>query len=105
VAVLFRLGKENAALGPVFDRLPSEAGESRTLDAGFDPSSLLPADRRYFRFMGSLTTPPCSEEVLWNVLSTPVELSAPQLAAFRKRFEMNARPVQPLNGRKVILGP
>ena len=68
-------------------------------------AGLLPADRRYFRFMGSLTTPPCSEDVLWNVLATPVELSAQQLAAFRTLFEMNARPVQPLNGRKVILGP
>ena len=55
--------------------------------------------------MGSLTTPPCSEEVRWQVLKTPVEASAAQLAAFKKRYAMNARPVQPLNGRKVVLSP
>ncbi len=53
--------------------------------------------------MGSLTTPPCSEDVRWQVLKTPVTLSAAQLAAFRKLYKMNARPVQPLNGRKVQL--
>jgi carbonic anhydrase len=51
--------------------------------------------------MGSLTTPPCSEEVRWHVLKTPVEVSKDQLKAFTKLYKMNARPVQPLNGRKV----
>jgi len=102
VAVLFKLGKENAALKPVFAQLPAKEGETRKIDAGFDAAQLLPATRGYYAFTGSLTTPPCSEEVRWQVMKTPVELSPAQLASFRKLYPMNARPVQPLNGRKVL---
>jgi carbonic anhydrase len=102
VAVLFKAGKENAALKPVFDHLPAKEGETRKLDVAVDAADLLPANRAYYAFTGSLTTPPCSEEVRWQVLKTPVELSSSQLAAFRKLYRMNARPVQPLNGRKVL---
>ena len=51
-----------------------------------------------------MTTPPCSEEVQWHVLKDPVEMSKAQLAAFKKLYPMNARPVQPLNGRKIMAG-
>ncbi|MFZ6875727.1 carbonic anhydrase [Undibacterium sp. Di27W] len=99
VAVLFKTGKENAALAPVFSALPAE-GKPNPL-ASFDPAAVLPTDRAYYRFMGSLTTPPCSDGVRWQVLKQPVELSKAQLAAFNKLYKMNARPVQPLNGRVV----
>ncbi len=102
VAVLFKVGKENAALKPVFDKLPPKEGDTLALEA-INLADLLPADPSYYAFMGSLTTPPCSEDVRWQVLKTPVTLSAAQLAAFRKLYKMNARPVQPLNGRKVLL--
>jgi len=102
VAVLFKVGKENAALKPVFTQLPPKEGDKRALDGGFDATTLLPDARGYYAFAGSLTTPPCSEEVRWQVLKTPVELSAAQLKSFRKLFPMNARPVQPLNGRTVL---
>ena len=102
VAVLFKLGKENAALKPVFAQLPGKEGEKRAIDGGFDPAQLLPAARGYYAFSGSLTTPPCSEEVRWQVMKTPVELSSAQLASFRKLYKMNARPVQPLNDRTVL---
>lgn len=103
VAVLFKAGKENAALKPVFDHLPAKEGVALKLDVAINPADLLPANRAYYAFTGSLTTPPCSEEVRWQVLKTPVELSASQLAAFRKLYKMNARPVQPLNDRKVLM--
>lgn len=99
VAVLFKAGRENEALAPVFASLPAE-GEPRQL-ADFNPASVLPANRAYFKFMGSLTTPPCSDGVRWQVLKQPVELSKQQIAAFQKLYKMNARPVQPLNGRVV----
>lgn len=102
VAVLFKVGKENAALKPVFAKLPAKSGASEALES-FNPADLLPADASYYAFMGSLTTPPCSEDVRWQVLKTPVTVSAAQLAAFRKLYPMNARPVQPLHGRKVQL--
>ncbi len=101
VAVLFKQGKENAALKGVFDALPAKEGETRALSGGFNPADILPADRAYYKFMGSLTTPPCSEGVHWQVLKQPVEISKAQIAAFRKLYKMNARPVQPLNGRKI----
>ena len=62
---------------------------------------LLPAAGGYFRYVGSLTTPSCSDGVRWQVLKQPVEVSKAEIAAFRKLYSMNARPVQPLNDRKV----
>jgi len=103
VAVLFKEGKANAALAPVFAAMPAEEGGKAPL-ASLDPAALLPAGHSYFSFMGSLTTPPCSEGVYWQVLTDPVEVSADQLAAFQKLYPMNARPVQPVNGREVRVG-
>ncbi|WP_332875684.1 carbonic anhydrase [Massilia sp. S19_KUP03_FR1] len=99
VAVLFRVGKANLALAPIFASLPRE-GTQRAL-ASFNPADVLPADHAYFKFRGSLTTPPCTDGVRWQVLREPVEISRAQLAAFRKLYRMNARPEQPLNGRVV----
>lgn len=99
VAVLFKEGKQNTALAPVFASLPA-AGTPHEL-AMFDPAAVLPANRAYFKFTGSLTTPPCTDGVRWQVLKHAVELSKEQIAAFRSVYKMNARPVQPLNGRLV----
>ena len=101
VAVLLTQGKANAALNPVFANLPKTEGAKKALDSGLDVAELLPAERGYYKFVGSLTTPPCSEGVRWQVLKTPVQVSAAQIASFRKLYKMNARPVQPLNDRKV----
>ena len=103
VAVLFKQGKDNATLKPVFAKLPAKEGDKVALDGTIDITALLPADHGYYSFPGSLTTPPCSEEVRWQVLKTPVEVSGAQLASFRKLYAMNARPVQPLNARQVVL--
>ncbi|MBB3221878.1 carbonic anhydrase [Pseudoduganella umbonata] len=105
VAVLFRKGRDNAALAPVFAGMPAAAGEKRAAGVEFDPATLLPARRSYYGYTGSLTTPPCSEGVRWHILKQPVEVSPAQLAAFRKLYRMNARPVQPLNGREVVVNP
>lgn len=101
VAVLFKLGKANGALKDFFAHLPVKEGDTYSLDDGFNPTEILPADQKYYAFMGSLTTPPCSEEVHWQVLKAPVELSSKQLAAFKKLYKMNARPIQALHGRRV----
>lgn len=104
VAVLFRRGKANETLQPVLSHLPAKAGEKRALAGPINVGKLLPADHASFQYMGSLTTPPCTEDVRWIVLKTPVDLASSQLAAFRKLFPMNARPTQPLNGREVRAG-
>jgi carbonic anhydrase len=101
VAVLFKEGKANPTLAKVFAVMPSKEGGKVALEGGINPADLLPARQDYYAYMGSLTTPPCSEGVRWQILKQPMELSKEQLAAFRKLYPMNARPVQPLNGRKV----
>ena len=101
VAVLFKEGRHNQALATVLDTLPPEGGK-HTLAGTFDPSSLLPANHGYYAFQGSLTTPPCSESVRWQVLKEPIEVSKKQVEAFRKLYPMNARPTQPLNGRQLL---
>jgi len=102
VAVLFDVGKSNAVLAPVLANMPREEGPESTFEGtSLDPAKLLPPKRGYYEFEGSLTTPPCSEGVRWFVLKQPVTLSQQQLDAFRKLYQRNARPTQPLNGRIV----
>lgn len=67
-----------------------------------DAAALLPGKHGYFTFPGSLTTPPCSENVLWLVLEEPKTLSKQQIAKFAAIYPTNARPVQPLNGCAVL---
>ncbi|WP_149193113.1 carbonic anhydrase [Luteimonas suaedae] len=102
VAVMLKEGRSNEALADLFDALPSAEGEKRMLAKALDPEDLLPEEHGYYAYAGSLTTPPCSEGVRWQVLKQPVELSKGQIAAFRRLFPMNARPVQALNGREVL---
>jgi carbonic anhydrase len=67
-----------------------------------DVDALLPAARTSYRYDGSLTTPPCSEGVKWVVMTTPIQLSKEQVAAFTTIIRDNNRPVQALNGRTVL---
>jgi carbonic anhydrase len=103
IGVLFNEGKENIALKEVFANLPATEGKT-PLKASFNASSMLPSSLAYYNYAGSLTTPGCSEGVQFFILKTPVELSGAQLSAFKKIFPMNARPVMPLNGRKITEG-
>ena len=101
IAVLIQPGKTNAAFAPVFAHLPRE-GEKITVDGlKLDLPALLPADKGYYSFGGSLTTPPCSEGVNWMVLKTPIQLGSEQIKAFRQIFNANARPLQAANGREI----
>ena len=102
VALLFTPGKENPLLTTIWGKLPTEKGKEVRVDGTtVDLAAALPASRGYYQFAGSLTTPPCSENVSWYVLKTPVEMSAAQIAQFHGVYQHNARPVQPLNGRVV----
>jgi len=98
VAVLLAEGGANASLGPVFDSLPQHEGDKKALSAGFNASGLLPGTRSYYKFMGSLTTPPCSEGVHWQVMKQPVEVSAAQIAAFREWERPNGARFADLKG-------
>ncbi len=102
VAVLLNRGKDNAVLKSVFDALPKQADESRTLAKSFDPAKLLPAGKGFYHYEGSLTTPPCTEGVQWFVMKQIGSLSPGQLQAFTTLYPYNARPVQPVNGREIV---
>ena len=82
--------------------MPATAGEVRNPEALFNVDSLLPDDRRTFRYPGSLTTPPCSEGVKWLLMKTSVEVSSTQVQVFKDVVGYNARYVQPLHGREVL---
>ncbi|MCE4555897.1 carbonic anhydrase [Roseateles cellulosilyticus] len=102
VAVLLDKGARHPLIQAVFDNLPkTREQETPVPGIGIDLSALLPENRAYYNFAGSLTTPPCSEGVNWFVLKTPVQVSAEQIGRFGRAYAMNARPVQPLNGRVI----
>jgi carbonic anhydrase len=101
VAVLLDRGSAHAVVQQVWNNLPLEKGEQLDARTPIDLSALLPADRRYYTYMGSLTTPPCSEGVLWMVMKTPVPVSAEQVDIFAHLYPMNARPVQRVAGRLI----
>jgi carbonic anhydrase len=103
VGVMIKEAKENAVLAKLWAQMPQHADDKYTLTAKVNPSSLLPKSRRYYRFDGSLTTPPCSEGVRWLVLKEPISASKEQVEAFAKVVnEHNARPVQPAGARIIV---
>lgn len=104
VGVFIEEGVENAALGALLAAMPTGQGEELATHITTDLEALLPPDRAYFAYAGSLTTPPCSEGVRWNVLRTPMQASAAQIAALREALGSTSRHVQPLNQRTVLLG-
>jgi carbonic anhydrase len=101
IGVLIQPGKTNAAYAPVFDHLPRKGEHITVDDLQLNLGALLPANKAYYQYAGSLTTPPCSEGVNWMVLKEPVRLGAEQIKAFRRIFNANARPIQPGHGRMI----
>lgn len=102
VAVLMDPGPASAFINKVWTYMPLDNQDRVQMPPGaLNVADLLPPDLRYYQFLGSLTTPPCTEGVLWLVLKTPVTLSSEQLRLFSKLFPNNARPTQPLNNRVV----
>jgi carbonic anhydrase len=103
VAVPLKKGAENPLVATLWKNLPKEKEHEKSVEsASINVADLLPAKHGYYAFDGSLTTPPCSEGVRWFVLKSPTTISSGELAAFGKLYPMNARPVQPLNGREVL---
>ncbi len=102
VAVLVEVGARQPVIQAVLNNLPLEKGEEMAVtSSSLDLSQMLPQGRRYFTYMGSLTTPPCSEDVLWVVMKQPVQATADQLDLFSRMYPMNARPVQASMGRTI----
>jgi carbonic anhydrase len=101
VAVLLERGRDQPLIQTIWNNLPLEKGQALTAPGLLDLNQLLPEDRSYFTYMGSLTTPPCSEGVLWMVMRMPVQMSANQISIFSRLYPMNARPIQAGSGRLI----
>lgn len=103
IGVMFTEGKTNPALAKLWDQMPTEEGEPTILKNRVIPSELIPETKSYYRFSGSLTTPPCSEGVRWLLMKTTLTASKEQIEAFKHAVHHdNNRPVQALNGRVII---
>jgi carbonic anhydrase len=100
IGINFAEGSPNSFISALWKVLPRKKGESVTASLPA-LSTLLPQNLAYYTYPGSLTTPPCTEGVQFYILKQPVTISPSQLAAFKKLYPMNARPVQPLNERVI----
>ena len=118
VGLLIKRGHHNFSYDPVWNHLPTVPGETRRVTVNgnlpVDPRMMLSPNGQVtdeaaqpfpptYRYEGSLTTPPCSESVQWIVLTMPIEMSEAQISAFKAIIHDNNRPVQPLNGRKLLV--
>lgn len=103
VGVLLAEGKANPAFSKIVATMPAKEGPAAKADAAINPNALLPAKLSYYRYEGSLTTPPCSEVVDWLLLTTPMQVATSDVAAFAKLYPMNARPAQKDNRRFVLV--
>ncbi len=105
VAILLEHGNENPFIQTLWNNMPLE--KNQPVDpptATIDLNALLPASRNYYTYMGSLTTPPCSEGVLWLVMKQPAQISQDQINIFGRLYKNNIRPIQPTAGRLIKEG-
>lgn len=102
VTLLLDKGPAQPVVQKVWNNLPLERGEETVAQAPLDLNDLLPADRKYYTYMGSLTTPPCSEGVQWIVMRQPVSATAEQIELFARIYPMNSRPLQAAAGRRIL---
>lgn len=102
IGVMIEEGQKNPALEPLWAHMPTAPGRSNAVEGVMvNASKFLPPNLASYRYSGSLTTPPCTEQVDWFVLQTPIQASKEQVAALQKVMCGNNRPTQPLNGRTV----
>jgi carbonic anhydrase len=105
VAVLMERGEENPFIQMLWNNMPLEKNVSVSPPTPtINPASLLPSSRNYYTYMGSLTTPPCTEGVLWIVMKQPVQVSQDQVSIFSRLYRNNARPIQPAASRLIKEG-
>lgn len=103
IGVLLVAGNTNDAFKKIVSTMPLEKGSPIAVDPAIDTSRLVPAQRAFYRYKGSLTTPPCSETVDWIVLTQPLEVDGRDIARFAELYPMNARPAQSRDRRVILL--
>ncbi len=102
IGVMIEEGASNPAIGALWSNIPAKAGDAVQVDEALDLAALLPEDKSFYRFMGSLTTPPCSEGVNWFFMQKPITASKEQIAAHVAKWKNNARPLQEKGHRLII---
>lgn len=103
VSIMYEIGDANKGIAALWANMPQKAGDKHEIKASVNGIDIMPANKDYYRFNGSLTTPPCSEGVRWFVLKDIVTISANQLKAFESSLhEPNNRPLQPVNSRIIV---
>jgi carbonic anhydrase len=96
-------GRENPAMKTLLEHVPEPGKEIKDGGIKIDAAEFLPADRNFYRFPGSLTTPICNEDVMWYLMKNPIEFSEAQIAEYLKYYHDIARPLQPLHSRPVAV--
>ena len=109
VGVLLAEGKPNVTFGKIVATMPARQGPAVKADSSINPNGLLPAKLGYYRYEGSLTTPPCSEIVEWLLLTTPIQIAARRRRQFRQTLS-DERPSAaegqpPLRAAVELMGP
>ena len=102
VGVLMAGGRANPVFNKIVTTMPEAEGPAVKADPAINPNGLLPARRGYYRYEGSLTTPPCSETVDWHLLIDPIQVAEADITRFAKLYPMNARPAQKVSRRFVL---
>ena len=103
IAVMYTEGKANLGLAKLWGQITKEVSEPVVLKNRVTPNELIPDNQSYYRFSGSLTTPPCTEGVRWLVMKTPMTASKEQIKALNEVITFdNNRPLQALNGRIIV---
>ena len=103
IGIFLQKGETNRILQQIWQEMPMKKGSEKTLsNIKINAANLLPKNKDYYRYYGSLTTPPCAETVNWIVLKEPVEISTQQIQKFAKVFPMNARPIQQVKRRFLL---
>ena len=104
IGILIEEGEHDALADTIIAALPDGPGDERRVEnLDLDMNELRPLPKRYYRYRGSLTTPPCSEGVEWIVMAEKRQISSEQMAAIASRLHDNNRPVQPLGARTISL--
>ena len=102
VALMIEQGSENKELKEAWRKMPNTISAS-ALNTLINAASIVPGNQAYYRFNGSLTTPPCSEGVTWLVMKQAIMVSKEQIDKFSHVVHHpNNRPVQAINARTVL---
>lgn len=101
VGVMLTKGKENSLIEEVWKNIPATGKTNTVSNITINVANILPSSKSYYSYTGSLTTPPCSEGVKWNVFVEPITVSEAQIEAFEEIYQVDARSIQPTNSRIV----